>query len=246
MLKTGFKDGDKFVGRVYATTHLGGLPGGMPDEIEYRMVENGKVVYRIGSKGEARPEAEWSSWLLDLPADLQKGFDDLGSGKHSLRIEVWSGREEEVVTTWKDKETDKTVGITKEKENRGVFLASGDLVFEKEGQPEQAEEQTEPAAIAPEETEPQATAGYHGQKIERYWEDWSNGKTKFEYEFYEGENGEKINAGYYREYYESGQLAHEEHYNKNGQWDVKQVDYDEHGKMKKESVYENGKCVSGC
>lgn len=253
LLKTSFEEGDKFVGRVYAMTHLGGLPGGMPDEIEYRIIEKGKVLYRVGLKGEALPEAEWSSWLIDLPADLQKGFDDLGPGDHSLRIEVWSGREEEVLTEWKDKETDKTVGYTKDKENRGKFLASGELVYEKEGETEEeATEETEGVAeemteeVTEEVVEEGAVKGYQGQEIIRYWEDWDNGKTKFEYQFYEGEHGEKINAGFYREYYESGQLAHEENYNKEGQLDGKQVDYDEKGQVKKESVYTNGTCVSGC
>ena len=131
MLQNSFSDGDKFVGRVYGTKHLGGLEGGMPESILYRLIENGKAVYEIESKGEYMPESEWSSWLIDLPSDLEKGFDKLEPGKHDLRIEVWSSREVEVLTEWKDKASDKTVGFTKENENRGTFLASGTFTFEK-------------------------------------------------------------------------------------------------------------------
>ena len=131
MLQSEFSEGDKFVGRIYCQKHLGGLANGMPESILYRLIENGKAIYEIESKGEYLPEAEWSSWLIDLPSDMEKGFDKLESGKHQLRIEVWSSREVEVVTEWKDSETNKTVGFTKENENRGKFLASGDLIYVK-------------------------------------------------------------------------------------------------------------------
>lgn len=131
MLQNSFSDGDKFVGRVYCAKHLGGLEGGMPESILYRLIEKGKAVCEIESKGEYMPESEWSSWLIDLPSDLEKGFEQLESGTHDLRIEVWSSREVEVLTEWKDKETDKTVGFTKENENRGKYLASGTFTFKK-------------------------------------------------------------------------------------------------------------------
>ncbi len=132
MLKTEFAEGESFVGRVYCGKHLGGLEGGMPESILYRLIENGKAVYEIESSGEYRPEAEWSSWLIDLPSDMEKGFEKLEPGTHQLRIEVWSSREVEVVTEWKDSETNKTVGFTKENQNRGIFLASGELTFVKQ------------------------------------------------------------------------------------------------------------------
>lgn len=132
MQQSEFSEGDKFIGRVYCQKHLGGLDGGMPQSILYRLIENGKAVYEIESKGEYMPESEWSSWLIDLPADMEKGFDKLEAGRHQLRIEVWSSREVEEVTEWKDSETNKTVGFTKENKNRGKFLASGELTYVKE------------------------------------------------------------------------------------------------------------------
>ncbi|MCK6543101.1 hypothetical protein L6Q79_10505 [bacterium] len=131
LLQTQFNHGDTFFGRVYSPVHMGGLPGGMPEVIEYRVIENGKRIYEIESRGDALPESDWSSWLMELPSDLQRCFDELPEGTHNLRIEVWSARTVEVLTEWKDRETDKTVGFTKENEGRIKFIAAGDIVYVK-------------------------------------------------------------------------------------------------------------------
>jgi hypothetical protein len=131
-LETNFKSGDVFFGRVYLTTNLGNLPGtGMPEEIEYRFYCEGKMIYHAGAKGDALPDAEWSSWALDLPSNFEHGFDAIPEGKHVVRIEIWSGKEYEEVTEYKDEETNKTVGFTKENQNAGKFIASGEFTYEK-------------------------------------------------------------------------------------------------------------------
>jgi hypothetical protein len=131
-LESTFKSGDVFFGRVYLTTSLGDLPGtGMPEEIVYRFYCEGKMIYHAGAKGDAMPEASWSSWALDLPSNFEKGFEAIPEGKHVVRIEIWSSKEYEEVTEYKDEETDKTVGYTKENQNAGKFIASGEFTYEK-------------------------------------------------------------------------------------------------------------------
>jgi hypothetical protein len=131
-LETNFKSGDVFFGRVYLTTNLGNLPGtGMPEEIEYRFYCEGKMIYHAGAKGDAMPESGWSSWALDLPSNFENAFEAIPDGKHVVRIEIWSSKEYEEVTEYKDEETNKTVGFTKENQNAGKFIAAGEFTFEK-------------------------------------------------------------------------------------------------------------------
>ncbi|MBN8217462.1 MAG: hypothetical protein J0L75_12525 [Spirochaetes bacterium] len=130
MLRTSFKRGENFTGRVYLPRHVGGMDEQEPVSLLYRMIVGGKMLYQVELKGDVKPDPEWSSWMIDLPADLQKGFDALASGTHSVRIEVWSSREAVKTTLWVD-ENGKPLGKTQESVNKGKFWASGEFNWTK-------------------------------------------------------------------------------------------------------------------
>ena len=45
-----------------------------------------------------------------------------------------------------------------------------------------------------------------GKNVEVGREQYANGKPKLEYEYYTDGDGNRVNSGYYREYFESGAL----------------------------------------
>jgi len=132
IMQNEFNTGEKFVGRVFLPTHLSGLEGGMPDRLYYKMISDSKQIGTITeSKGDKLPDAEWSSWMIDFPDDLKSGFESLPSGESKVRIEIWSSTQFDKVTIYKDKESGKTLGLAKEKDSGGKFIASGEFTFKK-------------------------------------------------------------------------------------------------------------------
>jgi hypothetical protein len=131
-IESEFNDGDTFFGRIFLPVSIGELQNGQPPQsFDYRMYVNGKLHYKAGVEGEYMPESEWSSWYWILPEDLQKGFDSLGSGKNTIRLEVWSNLYYDQETTYVDKDSGKEMFSTTEEENAGKFCASGELIYHK-------------------------------------------------------------------------------------------------------------------
>jgi hypothetical protein len=92
LLTETFLEGDSFWGRVFLHKHLGALEGGMPKILVYRLVVSGNNVFEMEIKDDYLPVPEWSSWMLQLPADLQKGFQRLPSGESEVALEIWNGK----------------------------------------------------------------------------------------------------------------------------------------------------------
>lgn len=130
-VETSFTSGDTFHARVYLPVNLGKVPGGYPPALIYRVYVDGKHARDTEAKGDARPEPAWSSWILDLPADLKGTFDAISPGKHDIRLEIWSSDEQKRVTVYTDKDSGKVVGAEKDSVNFGKFLAAGDFTYEK-------------------------------------------------------------------------------------------------------------------
>ena len=100
---------------------------------------------------------------------------------------------------------------------------------------------------------PTGPTGPKGRKIEVDTEKWSNGNIKVEYQFYR-DGVHRRHHGYYKEYYENGQIKSEGKYKQEevciivclltkrqvGEW----VEYYENGQIKWERNYNNGKYVS--
>ncbi|MBX9851227.1 MAG: hypothetical protein K2X86_05645, partial [Cytophagaceae bacterium] len=131
-LRSEFQDGETFFGRIFLPISVGEIQDGQaPDSLDYRMYLNGKLHYHAGVQGEYMPESEWSSWYWILPEDLQKGFDSIPAGKHTIRMEVWSNLGYEKETTYVDRETGKEMFSETSKENAGKFCAAGEFTYQK-------------------------------------------------------------------------------------------------------------------
>jgi hypothetical protein len=125
-VQTSFKSGDAFYARIYLPKNVGTVPA-----LIYRVYVDGKHARDVESKGDTRPEAAWSSWVLDLPDHLKGAFDSMSEGKHDVRLEIWSSDEQKRLTIYTDKDSGKVVGAEKDSVNFGKFLAAGDFTYEK-------------------------------------------------------------------------------------------------------------------
>ena len=84
------------------------------------------------------------------------------------------------------------------------------------------------------------TKGPEGQTLEVNTEEkWSNGNIKVEFQYYRDEEGKVVKHGYYKVYYEDGQLGMEVNY-KDGKEDGRWVEYYENGKIRWEENYKDG------
>ena len=114
----------------------------------------------------------------------------------------------------------------------------------------------------------EGTEGPQGQTLEVKTEEWDNGNIKVEFQFYRA--GESvIKHGYYKEYYESGEVEWEVNFVDgkldgkgvvyyesgkvmvegnyvDGKKEGKKVYYDEEGNITDEDIYENDVCVEKC
>ena len=85
------------------------------------------------------------------------------------------------------------------------------------------------------------TKGPEGQTLEVNTEEkWSNGNIKVEFQYYRDEEGKVVKHGYYKVYYEDGQLGMEGNY-KDGKEDGRWVEYYENGKIRWELNAKDGR-----
>lgn len=92
MLESEFRRYQTVWARFFLHKHLGALLDGMPKRIIYRMIVEGKFHYEKELTGEYLPLPEWSSWMIQLPDELQDGYDRLPAETVSLRLEVWASK----------------------------------------------------------------------------------------------------------------------------------------------------------
>lgn len=92
LLAESFMSSDSFWARVFLPKHLGAIEGGMPKSLVYRLIVSGTLIFETEIKDEYLPVPEWSSWMLQLPNDLQKGFHLLPPGESAVSLEIWSGK----------------------------------------------------------------------------------------------------------------------------------------------------------
>lgn len=131
MLSKSFTADDKFVGRVYLPKSVNQMDGAAPEAITYRVyVDNASRPFIVEAKGEAMPEGDWSSWLIDFPDNFQTAMNSIEGGKHNVRVEVWSSKEVETTTIYTD-ENDKAVAYSKDNDNKGKFWAAGEFTLTK-------------------------------------------------------------------------------------------------------------------
>jgi antitoxin component YwqK of YwqJK toxin-antitoxin module len=78
-----------------------------------------------------------------------------------------------------------------------------------------------------------------GRKVAVWAEKHANGNIKVEYQYYTDDKGNKVNAGYYRQYFEEGTLQVEDAF-KDGERHGKRIEYYENGKVKVEETYREG------
>lgn len=118
MLKVSFKASQPFVGRVYLPKSVGKMDPKVPDGLIYRFFVDDSATPSLVEVGkEAMPENSWSSWLLDFPSHFKAAMEAVPAGKHKIRIEIWSSREEL---------TEKI-----EDSNKSRFWASGEFLLTK-------------------------------------------------------------------------------------------------------------------
>lgn len=123
-----FNDGETFYGRAYIPKSISQLDR-KPSGIITRFYIDGKLSnYEILYSGENMLDDDWSSWSYIFPEDFSKMYDNLSTGEHIFKMEVWTDVPTEKTTTYVD-ENDKTLGTTKEQINRGQFLAAGEFMI---------------------------------------------------------------------------------------------------------------------
>ncbi len=131
MLETNFKDGEKFVGRVYLPRAVSKMDVKMPEALIYRVyIDNGSQPYQVGVAKDVMPEAGWSSWMIDFPENVQTAMKSITEGQHKVRVEVWSSREVDVKKVYVD-ENNKPIAFSKDTDNKGKFWASGEFTITK-------------------------------------------------------------------------------------------------------------------
>ncbi|MGZ3884305.1 MAG: hypothetical protein ACXVPD_08945, partial [Bacteroidia bacterium] len=95
LLKVSFKANQQFVGRVYLPRAVGKMDPKLPEALIYRFyIDTSSVASVVEVGREAMPESAWSSWILDFPRNFENGMASVPAGKHKIRIEIWSSREE--------------------------------------------------------------------------------------------------------------------------------------------------------
>lgn len=125
-ITSSFKDGDNFYGRAFMPKSIGQLER-KPFGIITRFYIDGKLSnFELLYSGENMLDDAWSSWSYIFPEDYPKMYDDLATGEHTFKIEIWTDVPTEKTTTYVD-ENDKAVGTTKEQINRGQFLGAGEF-----------------------------------------------------------------------------------------------------------------------
>ncbi|MCD6019468.1 MAG: hypothetical protein K0S53_2589 [Bacteroidetes bacterium] len=121
-----FKADDTFYGRAFMPKSIGQLER-KPSGIITRFYIDGKLSnFELLYSGENMLDDAWSSWSYIFPEDFPKMYDDLTTGEHTFKMEIWTDVPTEKTTTYVD-ENDKTVGTTKEQINRGQFLGAGEF-----------------------------------------------------------------------------------------------------------------------
>lgn len=131
LLGSRFGADEKFVGRVYLPKSVNQMDGAKPDGISYRIyIEGINKPFVVGAEGEAMPDGDWSSWLIDFPDNFQTAMQSVPEGTHKVKVEVWSSKEVEETTIYTD-ENDKAVAYSKENNNKGKFWAAGEFTVTK-------------------------------------------------------------------------------------------------------------------
>lgn len=92
MLESEFRRYQTVWARFFLPKHLGALPDGMPKRIIYRMIVENKLHYEKELTDDYLPLPEWSSWMIQLPDELQEGYDRLPPEPVLLRLEVWASK----------------------------------------------------------------------------------------------------------------------------------------------------------
>jgi hypothetical protein len=118
LLKVSFKANQHFVGRVYLPRAVAKMDQKSPDGLIYRFyVDESTTPSMVEVGKEAMPEGTWSSWMLDFPENFTAAMASVQEGKHKIRIEICSSKEEI---------TDKI-----EDSNKGKFWAVGEFLLTK-------------------------------------------------------------------------------------------------------------------
>lgn len=129
-LSAKFKAGETFYGRAYLPVNIGKLER-KAEGIITRFYLDGKLYKTsIIYSGENMLDDSWSSWSYIFPEDMPQLYDDLETGEHVFKMEIWSDVPTEKTTTYVD-ENDKAVGTKKEEINLGQFLGAGEFVIVK-------------------------------------------------------------------------------------------------------------------
>jgi len=125
-MQNSFEASQTIYGRAFLPKSIGQLER-KPESIITRFFVDGKsykaeIIY----KDDNMLDDAWSSFMYILPEDMPSLFDDLETGEHTIKIEVWSSVPTEKTTVYTD-ENDKALAVAKEEINRGQFLAAGEF-----------------------------------------------------------------------------------------------------------------------